>query len=130
MTQQAMVDLITDVYTWFNQIADPNFPLIPKDFHRHFSPDFVMQMNREIICTDHQSLFQHFEDFRQSGSVFSVALPFEALIHAPDSHTCTVRFNIIVTHPNQSQSHMSAMALWYLAPDGRLARVNEVVAVE
>lgn len=128
MNNDAVKELINATYTWFNQIADPKMVLRQTDLERYFTPEFIMQTNDEIITEGYDSLLSHFEEFRESGSIFKVQLPLQEVIISDDKEKCVVRYNIDKMSPHDRENHnIKVIAIWHISQDDRLNRMNEVV---
>ncbi len=130
MTNQAIINLITSMYMWFNQIADPAIPFQKADLEKYFTPTFIMQMNDKIITQDYMSLFSHFEEFRSSGSLLKIVMPFQEFFISEDKKKCVVRYNINKTTKDGKNHIIKVIAIWHISQDGRLNRMNEVVNFE
>jgi hypothetical protein len=127
MSNQQIINLITAVYMWFNQISDPAVPFQKADLEKYFTPTFIMDMNDKIITKDYNSLFNHFEKFRKSGSTFNVVIPFKEIVISEDKKKCVVRYNINKKTIDDKFYNIKVIAIWHISPDGRLNRMNEVV---
>jgi hypothetical protein len=126
-----MINLVTAMYLWFNQIADPSVAFHVKDLEKYFSPDFVMQMNETILAEGYASLYEHFERFRRSGYHLEVQLPLKEVVLSDDKKKCVVRYAILKKSPDKAtQTVIHVIAIWHLSEDGRLQRMNEVVAFD
>lgn len=130
MTNQGIISLVTAVYMWFNQISDPSAAFQKKDLEKYFTPDFIMDMNDSIATNDYDTLFEHFDKFRQSGYSLKVQYPFKEIFISEDGQKCTVRYSIIKTSPDNKEREIKVIAIWHIAADGRLKRMNEVVYFE
>ena len=130
MTNQAIINLITSMYMWFNQISDPTIQFQKADLEKYFTPSFVMQMNDKIITQDYLSLSSHFEEFRNSGSLLKIIMPFQEFFISEDKKKCVVRYNISKTTKDGKSHIIKVIAIWHVSQDGRLSRMNEVVNFE
>ncbi len=126
MTNQEIISLITGMYMWFNQIADPNIQFKKGDLERHFTSNFVMEMNDKIITNDYETLFTHFEKFRKSGYQLQVQFPFQEVVISEDKKKCIVRYNILKISPANEKLPIKVIAIFHISNDKRLQRMNEV----
>jgi len=87
-------------------------------------------MNDKIITQDYMSLFSHFEEFRSSGSLLKIVMPFQEFFISEDKKKCVVRYNINKTTKDGKNHIIKVIAIWHISQDGRLNRMNEVVNFE
>lgn len=127
MTNQEITHLIQGVYKWFNKISDPGTSFNKNDLKQYFTPDFIMEMNDQIITWDEDSLFNHFEKFRKSGYKLEVQLPLQEVVVADDHKKCVARYHITKKSPDQKLHLIRIIAIWHLSGDQRFKRMNEVV---
>lgn len=131
MTNQAIINLITAVYMWFNQIADPSAVFNMKDLEQFYTPDFVMDMNDNItVQGGYESLFKHFQKFRSAEFRVEVQLPFQEIVISDDKKKAIVKYNIFKIFPENKIQKVKVIAIWHISKDGRLQRMNEVVHFE
>lgn len=130
MTSQAIITMVTAVYMWFNQISDPSTEFHKKDLEKYFTPNFIMDLNDNIVTSDYDTLFKHFDKFREGGYSLKVQYPFKEIIVSEDKTKCTVRYSIIKTSPDNKSREIKVIAIWHISRDGRLKRMNEVVYFE
>lgn len=124
---EELIIKVTNMYKWFNYIADPKQPFSKKDLEQFFTTDFIMQLNDQIITENHEDLWSHFNKFRDSGSIYSVVLPFEEIIVSQEAQKCVVRYKIFKYFLKKKIREIKVIAIWHKSSDGRLQRMNEVV---
>jgi len=133
-----IVTFIAGFYFWFNQLTQPAFQVSMEDLHKYFTPDFVMDINSEVIPQNYDSLFKRFSSFHNSGDRIEIKLPLEEVVVSADKKKCVVRYNIVKTSPDHTKQTMRAIAIWHIKAENkdkhgikyRFERMNEVVYVE
>lgn len=127
MNKQEIITLITNTYVWFNKISDPEVKFCLDDLKNYFTPDFIMELNDKEITSDYNSLYEHFEEFRQSGDILKVQFPLQEIIISDDQKKCVAKYNITKTIRNHPDITIKVIAIWHLSEDEKLKRMNEVV---
>ncbi|MFN7039274.1 MAG: hypothetical protein ACK4OM_06905 [Alphaproteobacteria bacterium] len=128
MNNQEILNLVTDIYLWFNKISDPKNSFVEQDLNKYFTSDFIMQLNDKIICSGQESLYQHFEEFRKGGAILKVQIPFEEIIISEDQKKCIVRYNINIENlSSEVIKQIKVIAIWHISNNQKLQRMNEVV---
>jgi hypothetical protein len=127
MASQQLINIVTAFYLWFNQIAVPENHFNKEDLEKYVTPDFVMQMNDKIVTRDYHSLYRHFLKFRQSGTIINITMPFDEVVISEDKKKVVIRYGVSKKFPTGEIQNSKVIAIWHIADDGRLQRMNEVV---
>lgn len=123
-----ILEKVTNMYTWFNHIGLPQNPFDRDELEKYYAKDFVMIMNSSVVCSGHQGIYDHFEDFRKSGFVFQVQLPLHESIQSIDSKRCAVKYAIHKKNEMQQQI-IDVIAIWEVDSEGKFIRMDEVVNI-
>jgi len=122
--------LIKSVYAWFNQTMLSGAVLNYADLKEYFAPNFVMQLNDEIIAKDHESLYLHFKKFKDSGATMRVKMPLDEMIVSEDYKKCIARYHIEKITTDNSVYDIEVIAIWHINNQKKLERMNEVVSIK
>jgi len=123
------IALIMDVYSWFNQIADPKVAYGRGDLEKYFTRDFTMQVNDNVVLEGYDNLFEYLSSFRKENKILHIHLPLEEIIISSDFRKCVARYNLTITLPSKNVEIFNVIAILHISNDHRLDRMNEVVHV-
>lgn len=129
MQKDEVIALINETYEWFNTISNPLNPFDIADLQKRFEPNFIVEMNDEFIIKDYASFFNHFNDFRNSGSSIKIHLPLQEIVVSDDKCKCVARYNITKICED-TRSCLKVMTIWHISENKRLKRMNQVVYEE